>query len=369
MEALSLYTHSVSLLRERKISGKTAEEKKIKEHAFIEEQNVGTTQLMTPITADKADHSFNGIIFDIKVKDAHEVEIMSISIAGMLGRVRIYARNSRWEKGVPEDYEDNYWGHHQGVGSDGWTLVADQQCHPSWDRPLEIRFNEPFLLRPHSRHAFYCHSGLPDDLGIQYQSCRRDQITVQDDHVAILPGLGHCGSTPFGNRYTDGGWYRHYRTIAGHVRYRSRLKGWNMREHSIFPEGMRRAVFAMMAAQKVVPRSIPYSASAPVSPHTVSSDAPNKPPITRSVSAPEAASSFSREGGEENDETMNIMFGEDEEAETNSDVQLKSPFTHPQAVRTEGALGLLNDRFIVLRIMEYCHYDWFREAETTTKRR
>ena len=70
-----------------------------------------------------------------------------------------------------------------------------------------------------------------------------------------------------------------------------------------------------------------------------------------------------------NDETMNIMFGEDEEAETNSDVQLKSPFTHPQAVRTEGALGLLNDRFIVLRIMEYCHYDWFREAETTTKRR
>lgn len=43
--------------------------------------------LSTPVTAAQADHSFNGIIFDVMCKSPYEVEITSISVAGMLGRV------------------------------------------------------------------------------------------------------------------------------------------------------------------------------------------------------------------------------------------------------------------------------------------
>jgi hypothetical protein len=315
-----------------------------------EQANIGSTQLQTQVPAHRADHSFNGIIFDLKVKDAHEVDVMSISLAGMLGRVRIFARDCRWERGVPADTNDNYWGHHPGVSSDGWKVVADQFCRPSWDRPVEIRFNEPFKMMPHSRHAFYCHSGLPDDLGIQYQSCRKDTVSASDDHVAIMPGLGHCGSTPFGNRNTDGGWYRSYRTLAGSVRYRSALKGWNMREHTIFPTAMKQAVYAMLLAQKATPTRIDASRSLPGSPRV-----PSAPEMQRASSAPVESTHEKGEEGEEDD----VLSPR---------VSPSGQIIIPPPSTIEGSLGLLNERFIVHNILEFCHYDWFDEAERELRR-
>lgn len=43
--------------------------------------------LPTRTTADKADHSYNGVVFDVKVLSAYEVQLNSISLAGMLGRI------------------------------------------------------------------------------------------------------------------------------------------------------------------------------------------------------------------------------------------------------------------------------------------
>lgn len=50
-------------------------------------------------------------------------------------------------------------------------------------------------MLPHSRHGFYCHSSLPDDLGIQYQSYAQDDVVAEDEYVRVLPGLGHTGSS------------------------------------------------------------------------------------------------------------------------------------------------------------------------------
>ena len=173
------------------------EEKKMQE----EIARKGSVVVNTSVTAAQADHSFNGIIFDIESKDAHEVEIMSVSLAGLLGRVRIWARDSSCHSNPPPARSNNYWGHHPGISQLGWTLVADEVCLPSWDRPTEISFNKPFKLLPRSTHGFYCHSGLPDDLGIQYTSCNKREITAFDDHIKILPGFGHCGNTPFDNQH------------------------------------------------------------------------------------------------------------------------------------------------------------------------
>jgi hypothetical protein len=45
------------------------------------------SSLATPIVAANANHSYNGIIFDIESIGPNEIEVTSISIAGMLGRV------------------------------------------------------------------------------------------------------------------------------------------------------------------------------------------------------------------------------------------------------------------------------------------
>jgi hypothetical protein len=79
----------------------------------------------------------------------------------------------------------------------GWDLVAQVDCLPSWDKPYEVVFSKPVRLLPHSRHGFYCHSALPDDLGIQYQSYGKDDIVAEDDSITIYPGLGHTGSLCF----------------------------------------------------------------------------------------------------------------------------------------------------------------------------
>ena len=46
-----------------------------------------TTLLSTPITAAQANHSYNGIIFDIESKGPFQIDIRSIFVGGMLGRV------------------------------------------------------------------------------------------------------------------------------------------------------------------------------------------------------------------------------------------------------------------------------------------
>ena len=44
-------------------------------------------KLSTDITPDQANHSYNGIIFDVMSKSPFEVDITSLAVGGMLGRV------------------------------------------------------------------------------------------------------------------------------------------------------------------------------------------------------------------------------------------------------------------------------------------
>ncbi len=46
-----------------------------------------TLTLTTRISPARADHSYNGVIFDIETRGPYEVDVVSISVGGMLGRV------------------------------------------------------------------------------------------------------------------------------------------------------------------------------------------------------------------------------------------------------------------------------------------
>ena len=56
---------------------------------------------------------------------------------------------------------------------------------------FKIVFDTPITLLPHERKGLYCHSGLQDDLGIQYQSYSRSDSIAEDERVVLHPGLGH----------------------------------------------------------------------------------------------------------------------------------------------------------------------------------
>lgn len=65
--------------------------------ASVSSSQQETHTISTPITAAQADHSYNGIIFDIESKGPFELEILSLSVGGMLGRVVRQIVESTWD--------------------------------------------------------------------------------------------------------------------------------------------------------------------------------------------------------------------------------------------------------------------------------
>jgi hypothetical protein len=211
--------------------------------------------LHTPISADRADHSYNGIIFDIKAKGPYEVAIKSIWVAGMLGRVRVFARDRPWERRAADEPAEvvgvGWCGQpRRSVPRAGYELVFDKKCPPSWDKPVELVLDKLITLLPNEERAIYVHSDLQDDLGIQYQSFgSHNHQMVEDDYIIVYAGVGHAGSEPFD---VTNGWFtnvhgsRSARGPAGSISYTSKLKGWNPWDHLIFPSEIHDAVLTML---------------------------------------------------------------------------------------------------------------------------
>ena len=64
----------------------------------IEHEESATSEtyvVSSAVTAAQADHSYNGIIFDMEARGPFEIDILSISIGGMLGRVVCCWQNFR----------------------------------------------------------------------------------------------------------------------------------------------------------------------------------------------------------------------------------------------------------------------------------
>ena len=67
---------------------------------------------------------------------------------------------------------------------------------------MELR--QAVTLLPGETLGIYCHSALPDDLGIQYQSYRSENdVVAASQHLMMFPGLGHTSRVPFDD---ESGW-------------------------------------------------------------------------------------------------------------------------------------------------------------------
>ena len=79
--------------------------------------------------------------------DKHEIEIACtyhaqsvINFSYHYLLQRIYARDRQWNEDQPNArFSSNAWAQRgESMSNTGWTLVADQTCRPSWDKPLEV---------------------------------------------------------------------------------------------------------------------------------------------------------------------------------------------------------------------------------------
>ena len=118
-----LTLHSLGMDKERKNQITIDALKRLHEKTVIDKDIVNVE---TPITAAQADHSYNGIIFDIESTGPYEINITSVFLAGMLGRVRVFARDKPWEAGPRNSNSNHWWAHQESLSTSGWELVADQ---------------------------------------------------------------------------------------------------------------------------------------------------------------------------------------------------------------------------------------------------
>jgi hypothetical protein len=114
----------------------------------------------------------------------------------------------------------------------------------AWDGTREVTLSQPVRIKPGSARGFYIHSGLPDDLGLQYQSFHsQEEPAAQDEFLTVVPGIGHTGSEPFENYH---GWYRAIRGPCGAVRYDAILRTWTAPTHREFPLALRKLTSAVI---------------------------------------------------------------------------------------------------------------------------
>lgn len=348
-----LTLHAVGMSAEKFSAEK---KKQMLKNVIVQDENVITREedikrtLETKITAAKADHSYNGVIFDVKCNGPFEVDLLSLSVGGMLGRVRIYARDRPWEQDKPENSNSpHWWAHRESVSNIGWTLVADVLCRPSWDKPLEIKFDHPVTLLPHTQRGLYCHSSLPDDLGIQYQTyASKESVVAANEHITVLAGLGHTGFAPFEEQH---GWYRAWRGLAGTVSYKTKWKGWSPLEHCLFPQDLKDAVKTMLMSQhRMVGIKLGRKLNAKAIPWF---------PSCQSAIAQTATLALDDSDSEEypHEREENYVF--DIDSKGKASFPTSSVWSKPKNSK-QLQLNLL-PKYVVYYILEFMHWDWFRE--------
>jgi len=187
--------------------------------------------LDTPKQPHQANHSYSGVLFDIKNKSKlSRIRLLSVSVGGELGEMTVWNCDGMWEgKYMDQDY---------------WRCVARGTFPSSTEKSTEIMFSDPVDLDPGTVAGMYVHSTRPDDLGLYYQSFSRTKdLICEDESVAVFAGLGHTSPIPFD---TSEGWFRGPRGLAGSVRYLEIPTIWSPECHADFPVEFRAAVRALL---------------------------------------------------------------------------------------------------------------------------
>lgn len=147
-------------------------------------------------TRDHEDHTFCGIMFDVKCESSLPlecIELQSVSVRGDLGRVSVWRSKNTFKKetGRLELLTRKSW---RGVYADGketkgrehWDLVYEGNHDPSRETMVELHFSNPIQLQSGEGCGLYVHSAQQGDTGLVYDDQRRT-ITYQDKCLKVPP--------------------------------------------------------------------------------------------------------------------------------------------------------------------------------------
>eukprot|EP00471_Norrisiella_sphaerica_P006758 CAMPEP_0184480030 /NCGR_PEP_ID=MMETSP0113_2-20130426/1518_1 /TAXON_ID=91329 /ORGANISM="Norrisiella sphaerica, Strain BC52" /LENGTH=312 /DNA_ID=CAMNT_0026858239 /DNA_START=93 /DNA_END=1031 /DNA_ORIENTATION=- len=192
-------------------------------------------------TRDHEDHTFSGIMFDMKCKDdlpLEYIEIHKVWVRGYLGPMTVWVTPNTF-KGKRGKIRE-------------WKLVHKAKHKRSMQdlSPLEIK---PCLrLRAGESIGIYIHSGLEGDMGIVYNN-RRSRVTHEDPHMCIMPGLAHISDEPFScNGFWGGGAWRYDREFVGRMTYGVKWMLWNPVQgvHGKFPKMFKQMVYTILMCHR-----------------------------------------------------------------------------------------------------------------------
>lgn len=181
-----------------------------------------------------ADHSYNGIFFDVEVTSIDDIVLDGFNIGGELGSVSVWHR-------AEGSCIDNY----KLEVEDGWSCLTQCILEPS--HSARIQLDAPLLLPSGSQTGLYIHAVAEHDQALKYQSCSSRNPSARDNNIRLWAGHARIGSSPFDTGEVGGrrNWYRRERAFAGDVIYHSVRLKWSPIEHLRFPSEFRGVVFTL----------------------------------------------------------------------------------------------------------------------------
>uniref|UniRef100_A0A7S0EZF0 Uncharacterized protein n=1 Tax=Hanusia phi TaxID=3032 RepID=A0A7S0EZF0_9CRYP len=203
-------------------------------------------QMIDLRTKDHFDHTFAGIMFDIRVRQLpfEYIEVSSIWIRGNLGPITIWSTDGGFE-GKHED-------------SSKWQRHYSNIHTPSMLELQEMHLNVPIRFSRGEKRGVYIHAAEIGDEQIVYDN-RRGDNTYSDSFLDILPGMAHLANVPFSgeNQEIFYGWWgppwRERREFVGRVQYGIKWFRWNPEIHCTFPQIFREMVWVLLMSRH--PRS------------------------------------------------------------------------------------------------------------------
>jgi len=186
-------------------------------------------------TRDHEDHTFCGVMFDVRCRAAGTdggaplefLDVNGISVRGLLGPLTVWS--------TAESYKGKE--HMQ----DAWELVYEREHEPSRSEYEKLEFTKAVRLAPGQTCGLYVHSKLPGDNALVYDN-KRSAMTYEDEVFQVFPGLAHLSNRPFGRRGMWGFPWRDNREFVGRIHYGVGYTLWNPEVHQQFPVEFRNAV-------------------------------------------------------------------------------------------------------------------------------
>lgn len=197
---------------------------------------------VTVETADHEDHTFCGVMFDVRCIDSLPIEfleISSVAVRGSLGPMTVWT--------TPNGYQGKF---STEESKSSWKLVYEQSHAPSQRQLVPLHLEAPVRLNPGESCGLFVHSKRSDDTAVVYDNVRRfRQGDVGVDNsglLTILPGMAALDNTPFGQMGMWGEGWRRRREFVGRIAVGVCWRLWNPESHHLFPPRFRATVRCLL---------------------------------------------------------------------------------------------------------------------------